>query len=136
MAELEANQAYSACKVLNAKQNIQFIGKNCTPVKYAIAFPSNSHWCELILKRPLADKYFRYDSYYIRELPCPLGFAKLDGICQCYPSFKQFGFVKCDINIQAIFRPSKGWILCDSHAHNDSYSCDISRMCPFDYCKP
>ena len=135
VTELGTKRTYTACTVLNAKQNIQFIGKNCTTVKYAIAFPTNS-WCELILKRPLAKTYYKYDSYYIRELPCPLGFVKLDGICQCYPSFKEFGFVKCDINIQAILRPSKGWILCHSHAHNDSYSCDISQFCPFDYCKP
>ena len=135
VTELETKQTYRACTVLNAKQNIQFISKRCTTVKYEIAFPNNS-WCELILKRPQAKMYYKYDSYYIRELPCPLGFVKSDGICQCYPSFKQFGFTKCDINIQAIFRPSKGWILCDNHAHNDSYSCDISQFCPYDYCKP
>ena len=39
----------TACTVLNAKQNIQFIGKNCTTVEYAIAFPTNN-WCELFLK--------------------------------------------------------------------------------------
>ena len=133
--ELEEKRTNTACIVLNAKQNIQFIGENCTTVKYAIAFPTNS-WCELILKRPMAKTYYKCDSYYIRERPCPLGFVKLDGICQCYPSFKQFGFTKCDINTQAILRPNKGWILCNSHAHNDSYSCDISQFCPFDYCKP
>ena len=135
VTELDIKQTYTACTVLNAKQNIQFIGKNCTTTKYEIAFPNNS-WCELILKRPLAKTFYKYDSYYIRELPCPLGFVKSDGICQCYPSFKQFGFVKCDINIQAILRPNTGWISCDSHANNDSYSCDISQFCPYDYCKP
>ena len=120
----------TACTVLNAKQNIQFIGKNCTTVEYAIAFPTNS-WCELFLKGQQT-----YNIYYIKELPCPLGFVKIDGICQCYPSFMQFGFTDCDIDIQAVLRPSKGWILCYTNGQNDSYSCDISQLCPFDYCKP
>ena len=77
-----------------------------------------------------------YNIYYIRELPCPLGFVKIDGICQCYPSFRPFGFTDCDIDTQAVLRPSKGWISCNSNGQNYSYSCEISRLCPFDYCKP
>ena len=120
----------TACTVLNAKQNIQFIGKNCTTVEYAITFPTNN-WCELLLRSQQT-----YNIYYIRELPCPLGFVKIDGICQCYPSFRQFGFTDCDIDTQAVLRPSKGWISCNSNGQNGSYSCEISRLCPFDYCKP
>ena len=126
-----------ACTVLNAKQNIQFIGsKQCTAVKYTIAFPDyDSSWCELFLKIP--QNYKLYDIYYIREIPCPLGFVKINGICQCYPSFKQFGFTDCDINTQTILRPSKGWILLNTDPQdNDSYSCYISQLCPYDYCKP
>ena len=119
----------TACTVLNAKQNIQFIGKNCTTVEYAIAFPT-SNWCELLLKGQQT-----YSIYYIRELPCPLGFIKIDGICRCYPSFRQFGFTDCDIDIQAVLRPSKGWISCNTIDQNGSYSCEISQLCPFDYCK-
>ena len=134
ITELDIKQTFTACTVLNAEQNIQFIGKNCTILKYAIAFPTNS-WCELLLKRSLGQTYNNYDIYYIKELPCPLGFVKIDGICQCYPSFMQFGFTDCDIDFQAVLRPSKGWILC-TNGQNDSYSCDISQLCPFDYCKP
>ena len=120
----------TACTVLNAKQNIQFIGKNCTTVEYAIAFPTNN-WCELLLKGQQT-----YSIYYIRELPCPLGFVKIDGICQCYPSFRQFGFTDCDIDTQAVLRPSKGWISCNTIDQNGSYFCEISQLCPFNYCKP
>ena len=119
----------TACTVLNAKQNIQFIGKNCTTVEYVITFPTNN-WCELLLRSQQA-----YNIYYIRELPCPLGFVKIDGICQCYPSFRQFGFTDCDIDTQTVLRPSKGWISCNTNGQNGSYSCEISRLCPFDYCK-
>ena len=137
ITELHMRQTVNvACTVLNAKQNIQFIGKKCTTVKYTIAFPDHdSSWCELFLKIP--QKHKLYDIFYIREIPCPLGFVKINGICQCYPSFKQFGFTDCDINTQTILRPSKGWILLNTDPQdNDSYSCYISQLCPYDYCKP
>ena len=135
ITELEIKQPYiTQCNMINAKQNIQFIGKNCTMVKYAVGFPTNSSWCELLLKMP--QTHNQYDAYYIRELPCPLGFVKIDGICQCYPSFEQFGFTDCDINTQTILRPSKGWILFNNAQENSSYSCYISQSCLYDYCKP
>ena len=135
ITELDINQPYvTQCNVINAKESIQFIGKNCTVVKYAIGFPGNSSWCELFLKMP--QTHYQYDAYYVSELPCPLGFVKIDGICQCYPSFKQFGFIDCDINTQTILRPSKGWILFNNAQENGSYSCYISQSCLYDYCKP
>ena len=123
------------CKVINAKEHMQITNKNCTKVKYTISFPTNN-WCELFLKTSRTPD--DYDIFYIRELSCPLGFAKIDGICQCYPSFKQFGFADhCDINTQTILRPSRGWISLDVYAQqNNSFSCYISQQCPSDYCKP
>ena len=125
----------SPCKMINAKEIVQSIGKNCTEVKYTISFPINMYkWCELFIKTSKAID--TYDMFYIRELPCPLGFVKIDGICQCYPSFKQFGFTHCDINTQTILRPSRGWISLDTDIpRNSSFSCYISKQCPFDYCK-
>ena len=136
ITELDIDQPYvTQCNVVNAKQSIQLIGKNCTAVKYAVGFPANSSWCELFLKIP--QTHYQYDAYYITELPCPLGFVKIDGICQCYPSLTHFGFTDCDINTQTILRPSKGWILFNTNAQeNGSYSCYISQLCPYDYCKP
>ena len=136
ITELNINQPHvTQCKVINAKQNIQLIGKNCTMVKYAVGFPSNSSWCELFLKMPQTHQ--QYDAYYIGELPCPRGFVKIDGICQCYPSFKQFEFTECDIDTQTILRPSKGWILFDTNPQeNGSYSYHISQSCLYDYCIP
>ena len=131
ITESEIKQPYNTqCAVINAKQNIQIIGKNCTTVKYAIAFPTNN-WCELFIRMP--QMHNKYDAYYIRELPCPLGFIKID---ECYPSFKQFRFTDCDIDTQTILRPSKGWILFNNAQENGSYSCYISQSCLYDYCKP
>ena len=127
-AEVDINQLQlfaTPCKVINAKEHIIY-GKNCTEVKYIISFPTNN-WCELFLKT--SQTPYSYDIFYIRELPCPLGFIKIDGICQCYPSFKQFGFADhCDINTQTILRPKRGWISLDVYAQqNNSFSCYISQ---------
>ena len=135
ITKLDIKQPYDTrCNVIYAKQNIQLIDKTCTMVEYTIGFPANSSWCELFLKTQQAHN--QYDAYYIMELPCPLGFVKVDGICQCYPSFKQFGFIDCDIDTQTILRPSKGWIFFNNAKENGSYSCYISQSCPYDYCKP
>ena len=137
IAETDMKQMHmhaTPCIVINAKENTQYIGRNCTEFKYTISFPTNN-WCELFLKTSLTPD--KYDFFYVRELPCPLGFVKIRGICQCYPSFKYFEFNDCNINTQTIFRPSKGWISLDVHTQqNSSFSCYISQQCPFDYCKP
>ena len=68
--------------------------------------------------------------FYVRQLKCPLGFVKNDGICQCYPLFKLFGITDCDINKQSVLRPVNSWIHALDH---DNYI--ISAQCPFHYCK-
>ena len=138
IAETDMKQMHmhaTPCIVINEKENTQYIGRNCTKFKYTISFPTNN-WCELFLKTSHTPNN-KYDLFYIRELSCPLGFVKIDGICQCYPSFKFFEFNDCNINTQTILRPSKGWISLDVHTQqNSSFSCYISQQCPFDYCKP
>ena len=47
--------------------------------------------------------------------------------------FIRFGFIKCDINRQAILHPPNGWIYL---LHNNSHSYYISQHCPLFYCFP
>ena len=130
IAQIDTNQThFTPCVVHNAKQNKQLIGNNCTKLSYTIAFPTDN-WCELFLKLPQVPP-LEYDIFYIRQLSCPLGFVKIDGICQCYPLFKLFGITDCDINTQNILHPANTWI---SAATNNSYY--ISQHCPFHYCLP
>ena len=70
-----------------------------------------------------------YIVFYVRQLPCPLGFIKIDGICQCYPSFSLFGITECNINNQSILCPPNSWI---SATGISNYY--ISLHCPFHYC--
>ena len=129
IVEIDTNQSYfTPCIVYNPKEYVQLIGTGCTEVNYTIAFPTNN-WCELFLKVPQKKK-MDYSIFYIRQLPCPFGFAKIDGICICHLYLKQFGITDCDINTQSILHPSNSWIFA---ATRDKFI--ISLTCPFHYCK-
>jgi len=125
----------TACTITNSSQLIQISKSHtCTVLKYTIAFHREGyHWCELYLSG-LRDKInTKVDMYYIKEKPCPAGFVKSSGICQCYQFLKQFR-IKCNINDQTILRPSNFWIA--PIQNNNSYSYKISLHCPFYYCLP
>ena len=114
IAETITNITYlSSCIVHDAKQNKQLIKSNCTKLNYTIAFP-NDNWCELFLTISHVTPVY-YNKFYIRQLPCPLGFKKTDGTCQCYPSFIMYGITKCDIDTQTILRPANTWIFENSY---------------------
>jgi len=124
----------TACAITNSSEMVQ-IGKTqlCTTLKYTIAFPTEN-WCELFMKgsRDGTDCY-KADIYYIKAKPCPTGFIKVDGICQCYQFLKQFS-ISCNINDQTICRPANLWI--SPILNNKSYSFELSLHCPFYYCLP
>ena len=122
----------TACAITNSSEMVQ-IGKNkiCTTIKCTIAFPKQG-WCELFL-RGLHNGIDKIDIYYIRELPCPIGFIKISSICQYYPFFDLFN-IKCNIDDQTILRPTNYWIL--PIFQNISYRYEVSLHCPFHYCLP
>ena len=121
----------TACIVTDPSQVKQSIKhNNCTELKYSIAFPSDN-WCELYLRS--SHSIYRTDIYYITQLPCPVGFIKMKGECQCDPSLAKYN-IECDINDQTILRPANSWI--SATTHNNSYTYHISLHCPFHYCLP
>ena len=131
IAEIRNQTHITSCIVSHPNQIIQRISRNCTETYYTIAFPTDG-WCELFLKAP-RDNTMKYSIFYISQLKCPLGFVKSNGTYQCHPMFTRFGFIKCDINRQAILRPPNGWIYL---LHNESHSYYISQHCPLFYCFP
>ena len=123
----------TACAITNSSETIQ-IGKNniCTIIKYTIAFPKQG-WCELFL-RSLRDGIDKIDIYSIVEKPCPTGFIKINGVCQCYLFLEELN-IRCDINDQTILRPANAWI--SPTLQNNSYEVfSVSLQCPFHYCLP
>ena len=124
------NKTYNtSCTVFKASETIQLIGKGCTNMKYSIVFPTDK-WCELYLTVS-QNNSIEQNVFYIRQLTCPLGFIKSDGVCQCYPMLKAYGFTNCDINKQAILCPANQWIIL---IKNNSHSYYISEKCPRSYC--
>ena len=122
----------TACVVTNSSEMKQYIANNnCTELKYTIAFPSDN-WCELFL-RTLSCNVYHTDIYYVTQLPCPTGFIKIKGECQCDSSLTEYN-IECDINDQTILRHANSWI--SATTHNNSYTYHISLHCPFYYCLP
>ena len=124
----------TACEVTDSSEIKQsIIYSNCTKLKYSIAFPSDD-WCELFLRTTFCHGDSHTDIYYITQLPCPIGFIKYNGECQCELSIIRKYNIKCDINDQTILRPANSWI--SVAIHNNSYTYHISLHCPFHYCLP
>ena len=122
----------TACVVTNSSQLSKTIKNGVrTSLKYTIAFPTEG-WCELYLKG-FRDGDDITDIYYIKQLPCPPGFVKKNGVCQC-PSFLYKFNIKCNINHQTLQRPASTWIVPIPHNNLIAYS--LSLHCPFHYCLP
>ena len=122
------------CSVLDSNEYRQYINKNCTKLHYTIGFPTDN-WCELFIKiSPNPSAYNLLNVFYIRQIPCPTGFIKIDKRCQCDPVLIQYGITNCNINDQTILRPANSWI--SAKTHNNSYTYHISLHCPFHYCLP
>ncbi|XP_065902235.1 uncharacterized protein [Dysidea avara] len=122
----------TACVVTNFSELSKTVKNHiCTSLKYTIAFPTEG-WCELFLKG------FRdgishdiTDVYYVKQLPCPIGFIKVNGICQCHSFLYKYN-IKCNINDQTLLLPANAWIA--PTPHNNSYVYSLSLQCPFHYC--
>ena len=122
----------TACLVNKSSEIKQSINQyDCNELKYSIAF-SSDNWCELYLRTSFHDNQHT-DVYYVTQLPCPTGFIKNKGVCQCDSSINEYN-IKCDINDQTILRPANSWI--STTTHNNSYTYHISLHCPFHYCLP
>ena len=121
----------TACKLSFLQDANQFVGQNCTQLNFTI-MQINDHyqWCELSFKYPFDSR----DGYYIKFYPCPAGFIKLYGKCQCDPILRSLITDDCDINDQTIKRLANSWI--SAITTNNSYTYHISLNCPFDYCLP
>ena len=123
----------TACKVSFLQDANQLVRQTCTELNFTIA-QTNDHykWCELIFKLP----FIPNDGYYIKFYPCPAGFVKLDGKCQCDPILRSSTIIvdNCDINDQTIEHPANSWI--SAVTNNDSHTYFVSLDCPFDYCLP
>ena len=124
----------TSCRVVKSSEISRLIYNNCTRVQYTIHHTGK--WCELILSTP--SNYV--DAYYVKLIPCPLGFKlhPVEGYCQCDPvltSTTIISITSCNINDQTILCPPNSWI--SANVYNNSFVLyEVSSHCPFDYCLP
>ena len=127
----------TACKISSLQQTKQFVTQTCTLLKLTI-LQVNSHykWCELIFKTYDPTLLNANDAFYVRFHPCPAGFKRMDGRCQCDPilQLSLLSIDDCDIDDQTISRPANSWI--STITNNGTFTYLVSDKCPFDYCIP
>ena len=124
----------TACKISSLEETKQIVTQTCTVVKFTILqIHSHYKWCELIFK---TDRLTSNDAFYIKFYPCPAGFSKINGRCQCDPMLTatSLSIDDCDINDQTILRPANSWI--SATTNNETLTYLLSLDCPFDYCLP
>ena len=125
----------AACKISSLQETKQIVTQTCTAVKFTILQTSSHYkWCELIFK---TDQLTPDDAFYIKFYPCPAGFSKINGRCQCDPMLIATSLLSiddCDINDQTILRPANSWI--SATTNNKTFAYLVVLDCPFDYCLP
>ena len=121
----------SACKVAHQSEIISTINGSSKTYNFTIVSESENE-CEIFLTAQ-PDLYKRYDAFYVRLLPCPIGFTLQNGVCDCDPILLSIINI-CYIDHSVIRRPANSWIVVHTQTNNTKYL--ISSNCPMDYCLP
>ena len=87
--------------------------------------------CELFLTMT-PHLYHVYEAFYVRLLPCPVGFTLQNGICDCDPLLPP-DIDTCYIEQSVIRRPVTRWITAHVQSNDTKY---LTGNCPMDYCLP
>ena len=88
--------------------------------------------CKLFLKLYSERQLYAYEVFYVKLLPCPVGFTLQNGVCDCDPILTKY-INKCYIDDSAIRRPANTWITAHTQANDTNY---MISDCPMDYCLP
>ena len=125
----------SACRIAHQNELINILTNCCRTLNFTIVSNSSAE-CELFLTvQP--DIYKQYEAFYVKLLPCPVGFLLLDGSCDCVPQLTSHALPvhvqSCDIDDATIQRPANSWIYCDTLQNSTKY---FLSTCPMDYCLP
>jgi len=78
-----ASLSSSSCKIAHESELVNILTKQCKVVNFTITSNIDQE-CELFLTAQ-SNMYECYDVFYIRLLPCPVGFNLINGICNCDP---------------------------------------------------
>ena len=119
----------SACKIGHQSELTNYIFNKSKVLYYTIVSERNDS-CELFLTvSPFL--YYIYEVFKVQLLPCPIGFALHNGVCDCDPLLPT-DIDTCYIDQSAIRHPANTWI---SYTQSETNKYSISD-CPMDYCLP
>ena len=137
------NLPSTACGVAGGAEIQQTIYSTCAAVNYTLLnVQQHGNWCELFLSHiqpRLATDLFPtylyqklYNAFYVKFLPCPLGFTLgITGACICDPLLELVfpsRQVLCNINDQTVLRPASIWIAVIANG------CYAFSYCHINYC--
>ena len=109
---------------------VEFINNYSGILNYTIV-SDNTDMCELFLTiSPYL--YHVYEAFYVKLLPCPVGFTLQNGICDCDPLLPP-DIDTCYIEQSLIRRPVTMWITAHVQSNDTKY---LTANCPMDYCLP
>ena len=120
----------TACKIAHQTELLNIINNYSGIFNYTIV-SSNTDMCELFLTvSPYL--HYAYEVFYVKLLPCPVGFILQNGICDCDP-FLPPDIDTCYIEQSVIRRPASMWITAHVQSNDTKY---LTGNCPMDYCLP
>ena len=127
----DALQTNISCKINNQAEMLNSINHQVNLINYTIA--SGAHeMCELFLTMYFHKQLYAYEVFYVKLLPCPVGFTLQNGVCDCDHILTKY-IDKCYIDYSAIRRPANTWITAHTQANDTNY---MISDCPMDYCLP
>ena len=120
----------TACKIAHQNELLNTINNQSGTLNFTIV-SNNTDMCELFLTIT-SHFYHVYEAFYVRLLPCPVGFTLQNGICDCDPLLSP-DIRTCYIEQSVIRRPVTRWITAHVQSNDTKY---LTGNCPMDYCSP
>ena len=126
------NNSKLGCDIINAYEISQTgLSHQCNEYNYTVWYDGNSSECELYLGIEEVPEIF-----YVRLLPCPLGFSLQKSRKGCYCdqalNIEDIKITSCNLEYGTVQRPANSWISGQVINRFNSYM--MSTNCPFDYC--
>ena len=120
----------TACKIAHQTELLNNINDYSGTFNYTIV-SNSTDMCELFLTIS-PHLYHVYEAFYVKLLPCPIGFSLQNGICDC-DSLLPPDIDTCYIEQSVIRRPVTMWITAHVQSNDTKY---LTGNCPMDYCLP
>ena len=128
-------QTNSSCRITNQAGILNTISNYNKLINYTIVSEAYE-MCKLFLTISSYKQQYAYEVFYVKLLPCPVGFTLQGGACDCDPILTKYVYIdKCYIDQSTIRRPANTWITAHTQTNNTNYKYLLSD-CPMDYCLP